>query len=115
MQLLRVLLHPLLHPEGGVARADGVILVGDRRAEEGHDAVAHDLVHGALVVVDGLDHALEHGVEQPAGVLDVAVGQELHRALEVREEHGDVLALALEGAARVEDLLRDVRGRVLGR
>src|SRR5207247_1859937 len=66
VQLLRVLLHPLLHPEGGVARADGVILVGDRRAEEGHDAVAHDLVHGALVVMAGLDHALEHGGAQPA-------------------------------------------------
>ena len=31
-------------------------------------------------------------------LLDVAVGEELHRALEVGEEHGDLLALAFERA-----------------
>ena len=62
--LLGVPLHRLLHPQRGVAGPHGVVLVGERRAEEGHDAVAHHLVHGALVAVDGLHHPLEHGVEE---------------------------------------------------
>ena len=42
--------------------------------------------------------------------------EQLHRALEVGEEHGDLLALALEGALRGEDLLGEVLGGVgLGR
>src|SRR6266481_2732777 len=40
------------------------------------------------------------------------VGEELHRALEVREEDRDLLALALEGVARGQDLLREVLGGV---
>ena len=94
--LLGVLLDRVLHPERRVARPHGVVLVGERRAEERHDPVAHDLVDGALVAVDGLHHPLEHGVEELARLLGVAVGEQLHRALEVGEEHGDLLALALE-------------------
>ena len=36
-----------------------------------------------------------------------------HRALEVGEEHGDLLALAFEGALGGEDLLREMLRRVL--
>src|SRR5215469_2939236 len=35
-----------------VARPDGMILVRERRAEERHGSVAHDLVDRALVTVD---------------------------------------------------------------
>ena len=98
-ELVRVALHRLLHPERGVAGPHRVVLVGERRAEERHDPVAHDLVDGALVAVDGLHHALEHGIEELARLLGVAVGQQLHRALEVGEEHRDLLALALEGGS----------------
>ena len=80
----------------------------DRGAEQRHDPVPHDLVHRALVVVDGLHHLLQDGIEEPAGFLGVAVRQQLHRALDVGEEHGDLLALALEGIARSQDLLGEV-------
>ena len=76
-----------------------MVLVGERRAEQRHDAVAHHLVDRALVAVDGLHHPLEDGIEELARLLGVAVGQELHRALEVGEEHGDLLALAFEGGS----------------
>ena len=89
-----------------------MILVGERRAEERHDPVAHHLVDGALVAVDGLHHALEHGVEELARLLGIAVGEQLHRALEVGEEHGDLLALALEGGLGGEDPLGEVLRRV---
>ena len=85
-------------PQRRVAGPHRVVLVGERRAEERHDPVAHDLVHGALVAVDGLHHPLEDGVEELARLLGVAVGEQLHRALEVGEEHRDLLALAFEGA-----------------
>ncbi len=72
-ELLGQQANALLHPERRIAGAHGVVLVGERRAEEGHDAVAHDLVDGALVAVDRLHHPLEDGVEEPPGVFRVAV------------------------------------------
>ena len=109
---LRVLRDRLLHPQRRVARPHGVVLVGERRAEERHDPVAHHLVDGALVAVDGLHHPFEHRVEELARLLGVAVGEQLHRALEVGEEHGDLLALAFEGGLGGEDLLGEVLGGV---
>ena len=87
----------VLHPERRVARAHRVILVSERRAEERHDAVAHHLIHGALVAVDGLHHALEDGIEDLPRLFRIAVGEELHRALEVGEQHGHLLALTFGG------------------
>ena len=36
-------------------------------------------------------HPLQHRVEDRPGLFRVALGQELHRALEISEEHGDLL------------------------
>ena len=47
----------------------------DRRAKQGHDAIAHDLIHGALVAVHRRHHALQHGVEELPGLLGITVGQ----------------------------------------
>ena len=77
-KLLRIAAHDVLHPERRVARSYGMIFLGERRAEEGHDAVAHDLVHGALIVVDGVHHALDDGVEDLPGFLRVSIGEQLH-------------------------------------
>jgi hypothetical protein len=89
-----------------------VILVGQRRTEQGHDPVAHHLVDGALVVMDGLHHPLQHGVEQLARLLGVPVGEQLHRALEIGEEDRHLFALALQRALGGEDLLGEVLGGV---
>jgi hypothetical protein len=51
-------------------------------------------------------------VEQGARLLGVAVGQQFHRALQVGEEYGDLLALPFESALRGEDLLSEVLRRV---
>src|SRR5205807_4757234 len=82
-----------------------MILVGKRRPEEGHDPVTHDLVHRALVPVNGLHHAFEDGIKELPRLLGVAVGEQLHRALQVGEEHGHLLSLALKSALGPEDLL----------
>ena len=91
-----------------VARSHRVILVRKRRTEERHNAVAHHLVDGPLVAVDGLHHVLEYGIEQLPRLLGIAVGEELHRALEIGEQHGDLLALAFESSLGGEDSLGEV-------
>jgi hypothetical protein len=112
VNLLGISRYRLVHPERREAGTDGVVLVGDGGAEERHDAVAHHLVDRALVAVDGLHHPLENGVQQLARLLGVTVGQKLHGALQVGEEHGDLFALALERALRRQDLLGEVLGSV---
>ena len=49
--------------ERALHAADGVVGVGDGRAPEGHDPVAHELVERAFVLEDRLDHQLEVLVE----------------------------------------------------
>jgi hypothetical protein len=110
--LLGVSSHRGLHVVGRVAGPDRVILVGQRRPEQGHDAVAHDLVDRALVAMDGLHHAFEDGVEEVAGLFGIAVGEEFHRALEIGEENGHLLPLPLQSRLRREDLLGEVLGGV---
>ena len=62
--------------------------------------------------MDGVHHVLEHGVEELPRLLRIPVREQFHRALEIREEHGDLLALAFEGAPRDEDLLGEMLGGV---
>ena len=107
---LGIAAHGLVHPQRGVAGPHGVILMGQRRTEQGHDPVAHHLVDGALVVMHGFHHAFEHGIEDLAGFLRVAIGEQFHRALQIREEHGDLLALAFERSLRQENFFGEVLG-----
>jgi hypothetical protein len=73
-----------------------MVLVGEGGAEEGHDAVAHDLVDGTLVLVNGFHHALENGIQQLTRLFGVALGEQLHGSLEVGKQDGDLLALAFQ-------------------
>ncbi len=102
----------IVHAERRVGGAHRVVLVGKRRAEDGHDAVAEHLVDRALVAMDRLHHRLDHGVEELARLLGIAVGQELEGALHVGEEHGDLLALVRERAARGADPFGEVARRI---
>ncbi len=109
---LRVLLHHFLHPQRRVASPNGVILVGERGAEEGHDAVSHHLVHGALVDADGIHHGLENGIQQLPRLLGVAACEQLHCSLEMGEENRDLLPLALKGALRGGDRFDEMLGGI---
>ena len=64
-----------LHVEGRITRAHPVVLVSERRAEDRHEPVAHELVDRALIAVNSLHHAFEDGVEELACVLGIAVGE----------------------------------------
>jgi hypothetical protein len=59
-----------------------------------------------------LHHLLEHRIQNLRGFLWVAVGEQLHRAFEVGEEDGDLVALALQGRLGGEDLLGEIPRRV---
>src|SRR5262245_34588450 len=112
LDLVHINVDPPLHPDRRIAGADGVVLVSDRCPEQRHDAVAHDLVDSALVVMDRLHHPLKHWIEQLPPLLGIAVSQELHRALEVGEEDRHLLALALQCALGGEDPLGEMLGGV---
>ena len=111
----RVRSHGFLHPERGIARPHGMVLVRDRGAEERHDPVAHDLVDGAFEAMDGRHHQLEDRIEDRARIFRITIGEQLHRALQIGEEHGHPLALSLQRRPRRQDALGQMlRGVRLG-
>jgi hypothetical protein len=108
--LLRIARHQLLHPQGGVARPNSVVLVSDRCAEERHNAVAHHLVDGALVAVDGFHHVLDDRIKEFACLLGIAISHQLHRAFEISEKNRNLLPLTLQGELGGQDLLGQMPG-----
>ena len=71
-----------------------MIFMCNRRPKQGHNAITHDLVHGAFVAVHGRHHALQHRVEELPGLLGVAVSQEFHGAFEIGKQDRNLLAFA---------------------
>ena len=62
--------------------------------------------------MDAFHHQLEHWVEALPRFLGVTIGEQPHRAFEVSEEHGDLLALAFQGGLGVDNPLGQVLRRV---
>ena len=102
-------LFPEVH--GGVAGAARVVLVGDRRPEERHDAVAGELVDRALEAVDAAAQDRHEVGHEPSPGLGADALGEVHRADRVGEEHGDLLALPLERGPAGADLRREMLRR----
>jgi len=94
-----------LDPQRGQHGAAGGVLERDRGAEEREDPIAEELVHGALVAVHFLEHEPEGAIHERVHLLGPEAFGERRRVAKVREEHGDVLALAFEGATAGEDAL----------
>ncbi len=91
----------LLHAQRGPHRPLGVVLVGHRRAEQGDDGVAHDLVDPPAERGDVADEALEARVDQVLDLLGVgrlAQGREAHQ---VGEQHGGHPSLVAEADQRL--------------
>jgi hypothetical protein len=95
--------------QGRVARAPGVVLVRDRCAEDRHDAVTGVLVDGPFESVDAFREDRVEAVEDPAPILGIDVLGEVHRALHVREHHRHLLALPVERALHLADLVGKMR------
>ena len=84
-ELRRVGGEHLLEVKRRVAGAPGVVLVGDRGAEKGHDAVAGELVDGALEPVDALTEDGEEALHDPPPLLGVAALGELQQRIAAAE------------------------------
>ena len=102
----------LLDRQGGAERALSVVLVRDGGAEERHHAVAEELVDRSLVAVDGLQDDLEGLIHDRVDVFGIQALGHRRETGDVSEEHRDLLALALDGAARAENLVGEMLRRV---
>jgi hypothetical protein len=96
----------------GIACPLRMILVCDRRPEQSHDPVAGVLVDRPLEAVNALGEDREEAIHDPVPLFGIHLLAEIHRALHVGEEYGDLFALAFEGATRGEDLLGQMVRRV---
>ena len=107
-ELLAQRLERALHAERSQHGAPRRVLERDRRAEDRHDAVAGELVHRALVAMDLVEQQREAAVHHRVQLLRTEALGDRRRIDQIGEEHGHVLALALERRARAQDALGEV-------
>jgi hypothetical protein len=110
--LLGVSTHGGLHGQSRVAGAQGVVFVGNGGPEQGHNAIAEDLVHRALKTVHGVHHVLEGRVKELLGGFRVEAADEFRRVLEIDKQHRHLLALPGEGRTGRQDLGGEIERRV---
>jgi hypothetical protein len=85
----------LLHLECRKKATLRMVLVRQRRAEQGKDAIAGRLHDVALVAADCVDHDAQCRVDNRAGLFRVEIFHQFGRPLEVGKQRRDRLALAL--------------------
>jgi hypothetical protein len=71
---------------------------------------ARHIVHRALKAVHGVHHALQGRIEESLGDFWIKVPDQLGIPFEVGKQHGDLLALALQGTAGRENFLGEIGG-----
>jgi hypothetical protein len=86
----------LLHRQRRMKRALRMVLVRDRRAEHGENAVAGRLRYVAAVAMHRRHHKLQHRVDDRARFFGIEIAHQLRRALDVGKQRGYGLALAVE-------------------
>ena len=90
-----------------------MVFVRHRRAEQRHEAVAEELVDGAFEAVHFGQRQREELVEQVVHRVGTQALRELGRIGHVAKQHRDLLAFAFQRRVRLQDLLRQVRRRVV--
>ena len=88
-----------------------MVLMGQRRTEQRHDSIAHDLVDSAFIAVDSFHHMFKDGsriFRASSGSRSASSSIDLH----VSKQHCDVFALAFESALGGENLFGEVFGGV---
>jgi hypothetical protein len=73
-----------------------VVLVRNRRAEQGKNAVARRLRDIAIVAMHRRHHQTQNRVNDRASVLGIEIAQQFGRALDIREQRRDGLAFAVQ-------------------
>ena len=93
-------------------RAERVVLVSRRHAEDRHHRVADELLDRSLVALDDRLHALEVAREQSAKRLGIQLLTQRRRARDVAEQDGD--RLALHAPMIAEAVRRVAAGKLAG-
>src|SRR6266850_8531502 len=93
----------------------GMILVRNWRTKEGHEAVAQELIDGALVPVDLLEHQRKGTVHQLVHVFRVELLGNRREPRDIGEQYRYLLALPFEGSSRGQDLFGQVPGGIAER
>ena len=75
-----------------------MVFMGQRRSKQRHDAIPHDLIAGPPRMYRS-HHVFQDRIKELSGFLGVALGQQLHGALQVGKQHGDLLAFTFQGTA----------------
>ena len=91
-------LHGGLHGQRRIAGAQGVVLMRNRGAKQGHNAVAQHLVHRAFEAVHGVHHDVDSGINELLGGLGVEVFDQFGGIFDVGKQHRHLLAFAFQGA-----------------
>ena len=89
-----------------------MVLMGYRGPEKSHDTIASELVDGAFVAVYLVHEDVEAAVHDLVDFLGIELLRHRSEVGHVGEEHGDQLALTLEGLAVAENLVRQELGGV---
>ena len=71
--------------------------MGERRAEDRHDIVAHVFINEAAIALDDGVHRLEVAVEQRMGLLGAELARKIGVAGDVGKQNGDLAAFAGHG------------------
>jgi hypothetical protein len=87
-------LEAVLQSEGGAQSPAGMVIVARVLAEERHDSVAQELVHGATMVVNRVQDDGERFVHDLADLLGIEPLGKRRVAGDVRKEYRHLLALA---------------------
>ena len=98
--LCRQVRHRVTDGEGGADGALGVVVVRDRGAEHGHDAVAEVLVDVAVVLLDDPVDPVEEAFEQGVQRFGVEFPAQRGVADQIGEQHGHLPALATQNGSR---------------
>ena len=98
-QTVSVATQLLLHRQRRMKCALRMVLVRNRRAEQSENAVAGRLRDVAAVAMHRRHHKLQHRVDDRARLFGIEIAHQLGRALDIGEQRGDRLALALERVA----------------
>lgn len=97
--------------QGGEAGPLGVVRMRDRGAKQGHHATASALVHRAIEAMHAVGHDLKEILDDAEPLLGIEPLGEVHRAFDVGEQDGDVLALAFQRRPGPANLVGEVFGR----
>src|SRR5262249_11489574 len=101
-KLVAVAANLTLHTKRRMKRALRMVFARDGSAKQCEDTVAGTL-HVAIIMAGGIDHYFQRRVDDRTGLLRIEVLLELGRALDVSEECGDRLSLAV-GSTRYDFL-----------